>query len=141
VTASHVTARQTKSPTWVDERDALALHDRLLALHGGAEGLRDAGLLQSALARPQQHFAYAESPNIVEMAATYTAGIVGNHPFVDGNKRTGFLVGILFLELNGCRFTASEEAAAQAIMELASGKLDESGYAAFLRANLVRRKK
>lgn len=122
-------------PVWIDERDALALHDRLLALHGGAEGLRDHGLLKSALARAQQHFAYAESPNLFEMAAAYTGGIVGNHPFVDGNKRTGFVVGILFLELNGYRFAASEEEATRAVLELASGNLDEAGYTAFLRAN------
>jgi death-on-curing protein len=124
-----------KEPVWIDERDALALHDRLLALHGGAVGLRDDGLLKSALARPQQHFAYAESPDVVDMAATYTWGIVRNHPFVDGNKRTGFVVGVLFLELNGYRFNASEEDAAQMVLELASGNLDEAGYIAFLRAH------
>jgi death on curing protein len=123
-----------KEPVWIDERDALALHDRLLALHGGAVGLRDDGLLKSALARPQQHFAYAESPDIVGMAAAYTWGIVRNHPFLDGNKRTGFVVGVLFLELNGYRFNASEEDAAQMVLELASGNLDEAGYIAFLRA-------
>ena len=122
-------------PVWIDERDALALHGRLLALYGGAEGLRDHGLLKSALARPQQHYTYAESPNMLEMAAAYTGGIVRNHPFVDGNKRTGFVVGVLFLELNGYRFAASEEEAAQAVMALASGNLDEAGYTAFLRAN------
>ena len=123
-----------KERVWIDERDALALHDRLLALHGGAVGLRDDGLLKSALARPQQHFAYAESPGIVDMAAAYTWGIVRNHPFVDGNKRTGFVVGVLFLELNGYRFNASEEDAAQMVLELASGNLDEAGYIAFLHA-------
>ena len=124
-----------KEPVRIDERDALALHDRLLALHGGAVGLRDDGLLKSALARPQQHFAYVESPDIVDMAAAYTWGIVRNHPFVDGNKRTGFVVGVLFLELNGYRFNASEEDAAQMVLELASGNLDEAGYIAFLRAH------
>ena len=128
-------------PIWIDERDALALHDRLLALDGGAEGLRDQGLLESALARPQQHFAYAESPNMFEMAAAYTGGSVRNHPFVDGNKRTGFVVGILFLELNGYRFAASEEEATRVVMELASGNLDEAGYTTFLRANSSRAKK
>jgi death-on-curing protein len=124
-----------KEPVWIDERDALALHDRLLALHGGAVGLRDDGLLKSALARPQQHFAYAESPDIVDMAAAYTWGIVRNHPFVDGNKRTGFVVGVLFLELNRYRFNASQEDTAQMVLELASGNLDEAGYIAFLRAH------
>ena len=123
------------APEWIDERDALALHDRLLALYGGAEGLRDHGLLKSALARPQQHYAYAESPNMFEMAAAYAGGIVGNLPFLDGTKRTGFVVGILFLELNGYRFAASEEEATRAVLELAKGNLDEAGYTAFLRSN------
>jgi death-on-curing protein len=128
-------------PVWIDERDALTVHDRLLALHGGAGGVRDDALLKSALARPRQHYAYAKSPGIVDMAAVYTAGIVRNHPFIDGNKRTGFVVGILFLELNGYRFTASEESAAQAVLELAAGRLDETSYSAFLRDNVTRRKK
>jgi death-on-curing protein len=122
-------------PLWLEERDALALHDRLLALHGGAAGVRDDALLQSALARPQQIHAYADAPDLLDLAAAYTAGIVRNHPFIDGNKRTGFVVGILFLELNGYRFTASEADAAQAVLELAAGTLDEAGYTNFLRAN------
>jgi death-on-curing protein len=122
-------------PIWIETQEALLLHARLLALHGGASGLRDEGLLQSALARPQQMYAYAEKSDMIEMASACTAGIVGNHPFVDGNKRTGFVVGVLFLELNGFRFTATEEDAAQAVVELAAATLDEEGYAAFLRAN------
>jgi death on curing protein len=125
-----------KEPRWIDERDALALHDRLLALHGGAAGIRDDGLLKSALARPQQHFAYNRTADIIELAAIYTAGIVRNHPFTDGNKRTGFVIGILFLELNGYRFTSSEEDAANAVLALAGGDLRETEYAAFLRANV-----
>jgi len=121
---------------WIDERDARAVHDRSLLLHGGAPGLRDAGLLESALARPQQLEAYGESVDVVDLAAAYTAGLVKNHPFIDGNKRTGFVVGILFLEINGARFTASEEAATQAVLSLAAGTLDEAGYAAFLRENV-----
>jgi death-on-curing protein len=127
-----------KQPVWIEERDVLALHGRLLSLHGGAPGLRDEGLLQSALARAQQHFAYAESADILDMATVYTAGIVRNHPFIDGNKRTGFIVGILFLELNGYRFIASEEDAAKAVLELAAGNMDETGYRAFLEANVSR---
>jgi death on curing protein len=125
-------------PVWIEERDALAIHDRLLADHGGPPGLRDERLLQSALARPLQHHAYADSPDVVEMAALYTAGLVRNHPFVDGNKRAGFVVGILFLELNGFRFIASEEDATQAVLSLASGTLDEAAYTAWLRANSKR---
>src|SRR5205085_6991358 len=111
----HAARTREVKPVWIDERDALALHDRLLALHGGAVGLRDEGLLRSALARPQQQFAYAKAPDLVDMAAAYTAGIVRNRAFVDGKKRAGFLVGILFLELNRYRFTASEEDAALAV--------------------------
>ncbi|MDS4021339.1 MAG: type II toxin-antitoxin system death-on-curing family toxin [Candidatus Competibacter sp.] len=122
-------------PLWIEERDALVLHDRLLALHGGAAGLRDGGLLQSALARPCQMHVYADAPDTIDLAAAYTAGLVRNHPFIDGNKRVGFVVGILFLELNGYRFTASEVDAAQAVLALAAGTLDEAGYARFLRAN------
>jgi len=126
---------KNKEPRWIEERDALAIHDRLLALHGGAIGLRDRGLLESALARPRQHYAYAGESDVVEMAALYTAAIVRNHPFVDGNKRTGFVIGVLFLELHGFDFKASEEDATQAVMALAAGTLDEGGYTAWLREN------
>jgi death on curing protein len=127
-----------KQPLWIEERDALAIHDRLIAIHGGATGLRDRGLLQSALARPRQHHAYADSADIVAMAALYTADIVGNHPFVDGNKRAGFVAGVLFLELNGFDFIASEEDATQAVLDLAAGALNEAAFAAWLRANVNR---
>jgi death on curing protein len=127
-----------KKPVWVDERDALTLHDQLLALHGGAQGVRDDNLLKSALARSRQYYSFADKPDIIHMASLYTAGIVRNHPFVDGNKRAGFVVGILFLELNRYRFTATEEDAAQAVLSLAAGTLDEAGYTAFLRANVIR---
>ena len=126
-----------KDAVWIEECDALVLHDHLLALHGGATGFRDAGLLKSALARPRQHEAYGNSPDVIDLAAIYTAGILRNHPFVDGNKRTGFVVGILFLELNGYRFTATEEDAAQAVLALAAGQFDEAAYGGFLRENSV----
>ena len=122
---------------WIEADLVLAIHDRQLVEHGGATGLRDEALLQSALGRPMNQFAH-ESADVVELAAKYTAGIVQNHPFVDGNKRTGFVVGILFLELNGCRFTASEEAAAQAMLELAAGSMDEKAFCEFVRANSKR---
>ncbi|MGC2578485.1 MAG: type II toxin-antitoxin system death-on-curing family toxin [Terrimicrobiaceae bacterium] len=122
-------------PVWIDEADVLALHDRLLALDGGAVGVRDEGLLESALARPRHLHAYGAEPGIIEMAAAYAAGVVRNHPFVDGNKRTGFVLGVLFLELNGYRFTASEEDATQAMLGLAAGAVDEEGFAVWLRAN------
>ncbi|HEY1426370.1 MAG TPA: type II toxin-antitoxin system death-on-curing family toxin [Caulobacteraceae bacterium] len=119
---------------WVDEREALAIHERMLVQHGGALGVRDPGSLASALARPGQIAAYREDADLIDLAAAYTVGVVRNHPFVDGNKRTGFLLGVLFLELNGATFGADEAAATQAVMGLAAGTLDEAGYAAFLRA-------
>jgi len=122
-------------PIWIEEHEALTVHIRLLALDGGASEVRDTGLLQSALARPRQLHAYGENPDVVGMAAAYISSIVRNHPFVDGNKRTGFLIGILFLELNGPRFTASEESAAQAILNLAAGSLKEPALTTWLRAN------
>jgi death-on-curing protein len=127
-----------KEPNWIDERDALILHDRLLALHGGAAGVRDDGLLASALAPPRQHFAYGETADIVPLAAIYTDAIVRNHPFADGNKRTGFVIGILFLEINGHRFTASEEDTATAVLALAAGEIEADEFAGFLRANMTR---
>jgi death-on-curing protein len=130
-----------KEPLWIEERDALAIHDRLLALHGGATGLRDQGLLESALARPRQHHTYAGTADIVALAALYTAGIVRNHPFVDGNKRTGFVIGVLFLELHGYEFKASEEDATQAVMGLAADTLDEAAYTAWLRVNAKLKRK
>jgi death-on-curing protein len=132
-------AAKRKEPLWIEERDVLAIHDRLLALHGGATGLRDRGLLESALARPRQHHAYSGRSDIVEMAALYTAGIVRNHPFIDGNKRTGFVIGVLFLELHGFDFKASEPDATQAVMALAAGTLDEAAFTAWLRENAKRK--
>jgi death-on-curing protein len=128
-----------KEPLWILERVVLAAHDRLLAAHGGAEGLRDAGLLQSALAMPQ-HYAYG-SPDLVELAALYTSGLVRNHPFVDGNKRTGFAIGIVFLELNGVVFQATEQKATKAVLALAAGDIDETGYSSWLRSNVKRRRR
>jgi death on curing protein len=130
-----------KEPLWIDTRDALILHDRLLALHGGAAAVRDVALLESAVARPRQLFTYDPSADVFAVAAAYTVGIVENHPFADGNKRTSFVIGILFAELNGYVFRASEEAAAQAVIDLAAGASDEAGYGAFLRRHLRRSKR
>jgi death-on-curing protein len=121
-------------PIWIAEPEVLAIHDRQLAEHGGAAGIREVNLLASALARPQQFFAYGD-PDIVDLAAVYTVGIVQNHPFVDGNKRTGFVVGILFLELNGYRFAAPEVDATQAVLSLAAGEMIEEAFTAWLRDN------
>lgn len=131
----------SKEPVWIDERDVLAVHDRLLASHGGLPGLRDGGLLESALARPRQHYSYSDGVGIVQTAALYTAGIVKNRPFADGNKRAGFMAGAMFLQLNGFDLLASEEDVINAVLALAAGDLDEDGYAKWLRSNAKRRKK
>lgn len=118
-------------PDWVDPPVVVALHDQLLALFGGPEGLRDAALLESALARPRQHFALGVADRL-DLAALYTEALIRNHPFVDGNKRTAFVVGVLFLELNGHVFEAPEAEAAQAVLGLAAADLDRAAYRAFL---------
>jgi death-on-curing protein len=123
-----------KKPVWLDRADCLAIHEMMLAHHGGRAGVRDEGLLESALAKPQNLFAYG-SPALAELAASYAAGIIINHPFIDGNKRAGFLTAATFLELNGLVFTASEESVVEKTLALAAGQLKEAGYAVWLKAN------
>ena len=121
-------------PEWLEEGEVLAIHESLLSLHGGAEGMRDEGLLQSALARPRQLCSYGDPrPDICALAAAYAAGIINNHPFVDGNKRTGFILAYAFLRLNGLELRAGEAETYEIIMALASGSLPESGFAQWLR--------
>lgn len=117
-------------PVWLLEVAVLIAHEVSLANFGGADGIRDRTLLESALAKPRNLFVY-QNPEIPELAASYTAGIVQNHPFVDGNKRTGFLAGAAFLELNGYRLTATEPEATRVIMGLAAGDISESQLAAW----------
>jgi death-on-curing protein len=123
-----------KEPVWVEQRVVLAMHDRLLAEHGGPAGMRDEGLLESALARPRQLFAYSD-PDLATLAAAYVAGIVRNHPFVDGNKRTGFMTGYVFLTRNGLQLIAPEAEATQAVLSLAAGKINEEAFAGWIRDN------
>ena len=123
-----------KEPQWLLRETVLALQERLLAEIGGLRGLRDAWLLDSALARPNQLFAYGK-PTAFELAAAYAYGLIRNHPFLDGNKRIGFTAAIAFLELNGWRFTASEADAALKTLALAARELNEADYAAWLREN------
>ncbi len=123
-----------KEPAWVNREECLAIHEMMLAQHGGLAGVRDDGLLDSALSKLRNLFACA-SPTLAEMAASYAAGIILNHPFLDGNKRTGFMVAAVFLEVNGGIFAAAEESALENTLALAAGKLKESGYAAWLKAN------
>lgn len=123
-----------KAPQWVLRETVLALQERLLAEFGGLSGVRDPGLLESALARPRQRLVYG-MPGLFELAAAYAFGLVRNHPFLDGNKRIGFTTAVLFLELNGCPFEASEIDATLQTLALAAGELDEVGYATWLKAN------
>lgn len=120
-----------KTPAWVDLDDCLAFHEEMLSRFGGLSGIRDKGLLDSALARPQQLFAYGE-PSLFDLAAAYASGIIRNHPFLDGNKRAGFLAAALFLEVNGFRFTAPEEEVVVQTLGLAAGAVSESAYAAWI---------
>jgi death-on-curing protein len=127
-----------KTPRFIEARTAKAMHGQLQVRYGGASGVRHGKLLESALACPRQQVRF---PGIIETATAYTVGIVKNHPFADGNKRTGFVAGVLFLELNGFEFTASEAEAAQAVLELAAGTIDETGFALFLRDHSKRARK
>ena len=117
---------------WLDRRLLVLLHDESLATHGGSSGLRDAGLLDSALARPANLMAYGQ-PDLADLAASYAFGLAKNHPFVDGNKRAAFLSVGLFLGLNGHRLTASQAEATVAVFGLAAGEIDEPNFAAWLR--------
>ena len=120
---------------WIEDAVVLAVHDEQLAEHWGAAGTRDAGLLASALARPQQLAAYGEPPpGVHALAAAYAYGIARNHPFIDGNKRTAFVCAELFLVLNGWRLTASDADCVTRMLALAAGDLDEAAFAAWLRA-------
>ena len=123
-----------KEPYWLTRSECLALHDMMLAHYGGCSGIRDEGLLESALARPRQLHHYG-NPSLPEMAAAYAAGIVKNHPFLDGNKRTGFMMGAGFLERNGCKFFASEADVVICTLALAAGEMTEADYASWLETN------
>lgn len=123
-------------PVWLEEEDCLSFHEKLLARFGGAVGLRDRGLLLSALARPRSLLAY-EQPTIFDLAAAYAHGIIRNHPFVDGNKRSGLLAAALFLEANGFRLEATEESALLNTLQLAAGEITAADYAAWLAATAM----
>ena len=126
-----------KEPYWLTREECLALHDMMLSHYGGIAGVRDENMLESALAKPQQRFHYGK-PTMPELGAAYTAGIVKNHPFLDGNKRTGFMMGAGFLELNGFEFHASEAEAVVRTLALAAGEMSEAAYADWLKANSKR---
>jgi len=120
--------------TWINRRALLLLHGESLVLHGGAQGIRDEGLLDSALARPQNLALYGQ-PDVFDCAAAYAFGLAKNHPFVDGNKRAGFLGAGMFLRLNGQRLTASQQDATLTMLALAAGDIGEAEFAAWLRTH------
>jgi death-on-curing protein len=126
-----------KEPVWVLREVVLTLHEQSLAQFGGSAGVRDEGLMDSALGKPPNLFAYGK-PTLFDRAASYAFGLVKNHPFIDGNKRTGFIVAVLFLELNGCQFFASEVDATVRTLALAAGDMTEAAYAQWLKTNSKR---
>lgn len=123
-------------PVWIGLEVVLAVHDEQLAEHGGQAGVRDRGLLESALARPQNQFAYGEHA-LPRLAASYAFGISRNHPFLDGNKRTSLVVAELFPDLNGLELTASDTECVTTFLALAAGDLTEDQLAEWIAANSV----
>ena len=122
-----------KTPVWIEAEETLIIHNLQLAEHGGPEGIRDAGWLESALARPKNLLAYsAEAPSPARLATAYAAGIAANHPFVDGNKRTALVVALTFLELNGVEIDAPQEEVYLTFLGLAEGSINEQELAEWL---------
>ncbi|MBK8401421.1 MAG: type II toxin-antitoxin system death-on-curing family toxin [Propionivibrio sp.] len=121
---------------WIEDNVVLAVHEAQLAEHGGLVGVRDTGLLSSALSRPRNLAAYG-SPDAADLAAAYAFGLVRNHPFIDGNKRAAFVCAELCLVLNGYQLMASDAECVTQMLRLASGSLDEPDCAAWLRASSV----
>lgn len=123
-------------PKWIEPEALVVLHGRSLALHGGPEGIRDAGLLESALERPKNRYFYEGVGDLAELAATYAGAVSANHPFIDGNKRAAFVAMALFLRINGLRFSADKVDATRTVFALAAGDLSIDDLAAWIRLNL-----
>ncbi|MCB1043279.1 MAG: type II toxin-antitoxin system death-on-curing family toxin [Acidobacteria bacterium] len=120
---------------WILEETVLATHSVLLAEYGGGGGIRDKGLLESALAEPKHKLSYEPNISMFDLGASYGLGLVKNHPFVDGNKRIAFTIAVLFLEINGFSFHASEAESALVFEALAAGSMSEEALALWLREN------
>jgi len=129
-----MTARE---PIWLEKAAIIALHDRSLALHGGPSGIRDDGLLESALQRPQNRFFYEGEADVAVLAATYAVGVAGNHPFIDGNKRAAYQSMILFLALNGQPLKPDRLDAIKTMLGVAAGDIDIDPLAAWIRGNTI----
>jgi death on curing protein len=125
----------TAEPRWISKKALLLLHEESLATFGGATGLRDEGLLDSALARPQNTLAYKPDSNLADLAASCAFGLVKNHAFVDGNKRAAFLSIGVFLAINGHKLVAAQVDAIQTMLAVAAGELDERGLSTWIHKN------
>jgi death-on-curing protein len=125
----------TNPPRWISKQALLILHEISVARFGGASGMRDEGLLDSALARPENIFAYRPDSSLAQLSAAYGFGIAKNHAFVDGNKRAAFLAMGLFLSNNGARLLVTQEEATSTVLALAAGELDEHRLAAWIEKN------
>lgn len=130
-----------KEPRWLTMEMVRAIHEESLAIFGGAVGVRDEALLESAVAHPQSVFAYADKPAIHHLAAAYCSGIIRNHPFIDGNKRAGLLAARANLFLNGYDFDPDEAEEVNIIVELAAGNLDEDALTEWFKSNTTRIKR
>ena len=124
---------------WILEQTVLAIHDEQIAEHGGGGGIRDITLLQSALARPENQAYYKEGVGVSELAASYAVGLAKNHPFVDGNKRTAFVVMELFLMLNGYELTADDATCVLTMLKVAAGDLSEDELALWIKDHITAR--
>ena len=124
-------------PIWVLDETVLAIHNRQIAEHGGLPGVRDEGALLSALTRPRNKFAY-EKPTIFQLAAAYAYGLAANHPFSDGNKRTAYVVSILFLHLNGFRIAAAHDDKYTTFLRLAAGEISEAELAVWFKQHAAK---
>jgi death-on-curing protein len=125
-----------KEPIWLIRSAVLAVHSMTIARFGGANGIRDDGLFDSALARPANIYHYDPQEEIAQLAAAYAGGIIRNHPFVDGNKRTGFLAAYVFLDLNGSTLLADEVSATSMTLSLAASEIAEKDYGRWLADNI-----
>lgn len=123
---------------WIEEAVVWAVHEAQLAEHGGSAGVRDAGLLSSALARPENLAAYG-TPDLADCAAAYGYGVARNHPFIDGNKRTAFVCTELFIELNGHSLLADDAECVRIMLAVAAGEIEETAFAAWLRTHCAPR--
>ena len=131
-----MTKAKRVAPVWLDARDANTIHDRQLAEHGGGRGVRDEGLLDSALARPVNRWTYGED-DAASLAAAYAYGVARNHPFIDGNKRTAWVLARLFLAINGHRLKFDSPDAIAMMLALAAGELKEDVVAKWFRSRLA----